>query len=47
MAEGQITVDILLAKIGQLTVQLDLANSQISKLSEEIKRLQEEQKEKK
>lgn len=47
MAEGQITVDILLAKIGQLTVQLDLANAQISKLSEEIKRLQEEQKEKK
>jgi|688.fasta_scaffold05956_21 hypothetical protein len=46
MAEGQITVEMLLIKIGQLSVQLDLANAHIVQLNEEIKKLKEKKEEK-
>jgi hypothetical protein len=47
MVEGQVTVEMLLIKIGQLSVQLDLANSQVAELKEVISRAEEKRAEKK
>lgn len=47
MAEGQVTVEMLLMKIGQLSVQLDLANSQVAELKEAIRQAEEKRAEKK
>ena len=35
MAENQVTVEMLLAKIGQMSVQIDLLNSAIEQLKNE------------
>jgi hypothetical protein len=37
--DGQITVEQLLAKIGQLVVQLDIANGRITALQQEIEQI--------
>jgi hypothetical protein len=47
MTEGQVTVEMLLIKIGQLSVQLDLANSQVAELKEMIRQAEENRSEKK
>jgi hypothetical protein len=39
--DGQVTVEQLLAKIGQLVVQLDIANGRIAALQAEVKDLSE------
>jgi hypothetical protein len=41
MSENQITVQQLLAKIGQLVVQIDIADSTIAALRAEVKDLSE------
>jgi uncharacterized small protein (DUF1192 family) len=37
--DGQITVEQLLAKIGQLVVQVDIANGRIAALQQEIEQI--------
>lgn len=42
MSENKVSLDVLLVKIGSLSVQLDLANAKIDELTKEIEDLKKD-----